>query len=541
MASFIESYKFPRCEWSFQPWSRGRSRLSYEFYLTKVGRHTVSYGYSTVFCCFASTPFLGTFFRCSKFDLVQKKCRKDILERPSTGGSQTCPPRRDRNWHSLQCKLFGPKGNKGKETFVTEVEKERRRLVERIFEACSGSEQKEKVDKVVAAAGFLDSSQRLKLWIHIEQLSVEKLFEASVYNFERAAELRDEASLLRLRDAHVILQESIDEALRRGELGFAKIFYEALQVVGEPPDLKKKIPSQGGETRKKPTTTTTTTTTNSLDTCLEVAFSSSMNGDDDNNNCFVSSNEEKRISSPESDASEQTFVEPAAGSLWDNQEMFGDASIDSEGIPFLNDTQVSSDSMKVSSNNALYSLDAPSKENKVGYSYSATIPSMDSVSETAANCCDKDSNSTTGILGNKRCDSWALNYSEVFHHILKVHLQGKWNMDRSSLSEHYLCFEYQIQIVNTSTEFVQLLSSSGFVETLDGRKHTLAEQIVTDKKPVVQDGECFEYSSFCVFEHPVVVDNPTVGFLQMSFVFVRGDCGQQLFHLETSPVHLRLA
>lgn len=531
-SSFIEAQKFPCFEWSFK--QKSCMNLSYHSYKTTFGSSLTWTGYYSTSCfCFASTKVPGNFLNGSKF--VQKKRRQDKLEIRVKQYSLKFP-RRDRNTLALQCQLFGSKSNKEKEArnALSEVEMERRRLVERIFQACSGEEQTEKVQKVVAAAGFLDPSQRQKLWFRIEQLSTEKLFEASVYNFERAAELRDESALLRLRDAHVILQESIDEALRRGELGFAKIFYEALQLVGEPPNLKKRIPSQGGETRTSHVQVDSCLGTFPVDHSNRISLSSATPKEGTEKQC------------PDwIESSDQTFVEPALGSLLDNQEMFGDALIDTEGMSSMNNTnecleKVNNDPLKRSSGSSLFGLDKSSKD-VIGYSNSyssSSVSSVNSFSEPAANS-DKDSK--TGILGDKM-NSSAVSYSEVFHHILKVELQGKWNMDRSSLAEHYLCFEYQIRIVNTGIEFIQLLSSNGFVETSDGQKYALAEQMIADRKPVVQDGEAFEYSSFCILQHPTVLDTlPFVGFLKMLFVFVRGDSGQQLFHLETSPVQLCLA
>ncbi|GJQ12638.1 hypothetical protein GpartN1_g4429.t1 [Galdieria partita] len=544
MTSFIQGQRLPCLEWSLKQRSRGCAYFSYYSYVLNGSLHTSRY--STASVCFASTQVLGSFRNFNKMDLVHKKTTQDNLENQRRKCSQRCG-RKDRKMNPFKCQVLGPKNHKQKETFVSlsEVEKERSRLVQRIFDACNGAGPMEKVEKVVVAAGFLDSSQRLKLWFRIEQLCMEKLFEASLYNFERAAELRDEASLLRLRDAHVILQESIDEALRQGELGFAKIFYEALQLVGEPPNLKKRIPSQGGEI-----STHRTGAGSRFDTCLvnesdEITLASSIQNNEDIHVLSPTQNEDTRKQSLDFESSDQAFVEPAIGSLWDSQEMFGDALIDSEGMALKNNMnecreKVNNEQMnlKLSPNNPSFSLDTASND-AIGYSNSSSITcSANSLSETAINS-DKDSK--TGTLGEKMTRS-AFSYSEAFSHVLKLQLQGKWNMERSSLSEHYLCFEYQIRIVNTGTELIQLLSSNGFVETTDGQKHTLAEKWIADSKPVVQDGESFEYSSFCVFQYPSVSDSlPFVGVLKMNFVFVRGDCGQQLFHVETNPVHLSLA
>ncbi|GJD06247.1 hypothetical protein Gasu2_06720 [Galdieria sulphuraria] len=521
MTSFIEGHRLPCLEWSPKRRSKGCAYFAY-YSCVIQGSLSTSRCYN-VSARFASTQVFGSFLNVNKMNLVQKKTRQDKLETQRTRCSKRCDWR-DSKAYPLYCNVSDPKSHKEKETSVSisEVEKERRRLVQRIFDACNGARRMEKVEKVVAAAGFLDSGQRLKLWLRIEQLCMEKLFEASVYNFERAAELRDEASLLRLRDAHVILQESIDEALHQGELGFANIFYEALQLVGEPPNLKKRIPSQGGETRTNRAGICSRFDTYLVNESNNMNVAPSIQNNDDIRVLSPTQNEDNKKQPADWESSDQSFVEPAVLSLWDNQEMFGDALIDAEGMPLMNNMKESRDKMN---------------KDPMSLKMSPGNSSFDSFSETSINS-DKDSK--TGILGNKMT-SLAFSHSEAFNHILKVQLQGKWNMDRSSLSEHYLCFEYQIRFVNTGRELIQLLSSNGFVETSDGQKHMLAEKWVADRKPVVQDGESFEYTSFCVFQYPSISDAlPFIGFLKMNFILVRGDCGQQLFHLETKPVQLRL-
>eukprot|EP00871_Galdieria_phlegrea_P002560 jgi/Galph1/3304/GphlegSOOS_G2001.1 len=459
----------------------------------------------------------------------------------------------NRNRKKVTCKLFSSKsGNQQQNvasiTSMSEVEKEKKRMTQRIFELCKRFENLQ-TQNVVEAACFLDENQRFKLWYQIEELQREKLFEISVYNFERAAELRDEIALLRMRDAYVLLQECVDEALFHGNLALATKFFEAMMQVGEPPNLKKRIPSQGGEIKKE-------------NTQLPDCFIPSVMNNNRNVSSLPIDSIETKVSSDRKIgeetcswkqdfefAQEQSFVEPGNANLWDNQEMFGDALTESDVyyVKNTNDNDVSRKdqsaqgpcqnvaSAKGSSvNQLLYLSSSPS---------STVVSSPGSLEEfNAYNGLDLSSNnnSTKEIVEEKRNASF-FKLSEPLRQNITVELEGQLNLERSSYAERLLCFEYHIGITNTGHDVIQLLNSSCIIQTTDGHSETLVEKVVSDRKPIVQNGETFEYSSFCLLQQPNVIDRSLcVGSLQNVFILAQGECDQELLHIETTPVDLRI-
>jgi ApaG protein len=83
---------------------------------------------------------------------------------------------------------------------------------------------------------------------------------------------------------------------------------------------------------------------------------------------------------------------------------------------------------------------------------------------------------------------------------IRVNVRSEFRPDRSERGK--FLFTYTVRVTNEGGEAAQLLSRHWIIVDASGERHEVVGDGVVGKQPVLQPGESFEYTSFCVLDTP---------------------------------------
>jgi ApaG protein len=87
--------------------------------------------------------------------------------------------------------------------------------------------------------------------------------------------------------------------------------------------------------------------------------------------------------------------------------------------------------------------------------------------------------------------------SEATTRGIRVEVRSSYVPERSSESEGYFFFAYEVRISNLGGESAQLVSREWVITDGDGQVQRVAGPGVVGEQPVLPPGGSFEYTSFC--------------------------------------------
>ncbi|MDQ7007076.1 MAG: Co2+/Mg2+ efflux protein ApaG [Acidobacteriota bacterium] len=85
---------------------------------------------------------------------------------------------------------------------------------------------------------------------------------------------------------------------------------------------------------------------------------------------------------------------------------------------------------------------------------------------------------------------------------IRVEVGSRYLAERSQPTQNFYFFTYRITIGNESAGSVQLISRHWIITDGEGRVEHVRGPGVVGKKPRLEPGESFEYSSFCPLTTP---------------------------------------
>jgi ApaG protein len=80
---------------------------------------------------------------------------------------------------------------------------------------------------------------------------------------------------------------------------------------------------------------------------------------------------------------------------------------------------------------------------------------------------------------------------------IRIAVESFYVEERSEPREGYFFFAYRVRIKNEGSETAQLLSREWIITDSDGNVERVEGAGVVGEKPVLAQGETFEYTSFC--------------------------------------------
>ena len=83
---------------------------------------------------------------------------------------------------------------------------------------------------------------------------------------------------------------------------------------------------------------------------------------------------------------------------------------------------------------------------------------------------------------------------------IRVSVRSEFRPDRSERGK--FLFTYTVRVTNEGEEAAQLLTRHWIILDAAGERHDVVGDGVVGKQPLLQPGESFEYTSFCVLDTP---------------------------------------
>jgi len=83
---------------------------------------------------------------------------------------------------------------------------------------------------------------------------------------------------------------------------------------------------------------------------------------------------------------------------------------------------------------------------------------------------------------------------------IRVSVESEFRPDRSERGK--FLFTYTVRVTNEGAEAAQLLTRHWIILDASGERHDVVGDGVVGKQPLIQPGESFEYTSFCVLDTP---------------------------------------
>ncbi len=83
---------------------------------------------------------------------------------------------------------------------------------------------------------------------------------------------------------------------------------------------------------------------------------------------------------------------------------------------------------------------------------------------------------------------------------IRVSVRSEFRPDRSERGK--FLFTYTVRVTNEGGEAAQLLTRHWIILDAAGERHDVVGDGVVGKQPLLQPGESFEYTSFCVLDTP---------------------------------------
>lgn len=80
---------------------------------------------------------------------------------------------------------------------------------------------------------------------------------------------------------------------------------------------------------------------------------------------------------------------------------------------------------------------------------------------------------------------------------IRIQVSSVYDPERSSPSEEYYFFAYQVRITNVGNETAQLLSREWIITDSDGHVERVVGPGVIGEQPILVPGASFEYTSYC--------------------------------------------
>ncbi len=80
---------------------------------------------------------------------------------------------------------------------------------------------------------------------------------------------------------------------------------------------------------------------------------------------------------------------------------------------------------------------------------------------------------------------------------IQVQVESQYVEEQSSPQTNEYLFTYTVRLTNLGGQKPQLLRRHWIITDGMGRIHEVKGEGVVGKQPVIEPGECFEYSSFC--------------------------------------------
>ena len=114
---------------------------------------------------------------------------------------------------------------------------------------------------------------------------------------------------------------------------------------------------------------------------------------------------------------------------------------------------------------------------------------------------------------------------------INIKVETTFIKDRSSIEVPIYVFAYNVEIKNTQTVEVQLLSRYWHITDGNGQIEEIRGPGVVGLKPIIQPEEIFQYSSFCPLKTPFGV---------MHGVFQMKNSAEDYFNALVSPFRLTI-
>tara|TARA_B100000686_G_C16584607_1_gene860033 strand:- start:289 stop:765 length:477 start_codon:yes stop_codon:yes gene_type:complete len=86
---------------------------------------------------------------------------------------------------------------------------------------------------------------------------------------------------------------------------------------------------------------------------------------------------------------------------------------------------------------------------------------------------------------------------------IKITIDPKYVPERSSPTQSYFLFSYRVMIENRSSAVVRLISRYWHITDGVGNSEDIYGPGVVGKKPILEPGTSFEYTSFCPLKTPM--------------------------------------
>jgi ApaG protein len=112
---------------------------------------------------------------------------------------------------------------------------------------------------------------------------------------------------------------------------------------------------------------------------------------------------------------------------------------------------------------------------------------------------------------------------------IRVQVRTEYRPDRSAPAAGRFLFTYTVRISNEGPHPAKLVSRHWIITDANGEKEEVVGEGVVGQQPLVEPGESFEYTSFCILETPH-------GSMRGTYQMVRDDGSS--FDAEIAPFSL---